>query len=130
MEKIIIWYITYNVTKMSYSMNKTGNVQWVDLTIRRFEITKESPKYYYVQCNVLSTYHFWKNKLSNRDFWIKKYKKENVNITEVETKDYLIDRLNKIIDFIEKSDDITNNHKNAYKTSYDLIIEYLRENNF
>lgn len=125
-----IWNQLYKIAKNTYRDWFSRDIKWIDITIRKYKIVKETPKYYFLQLNILSTYCFGTNKVSNRDYWTVRYKKEDVNIEETEDKNFLIEILNKIIEVIDSDDDISNNHKKQYRLSYDLIMEYLKDNDF
>lgn len=125
-----IWNILYQIRKMSYRNASSSTPNWVDITILKYEIKKETPKYFFIQYNKLSTYVFWENKVLNMNYWIKKYKKENVEMVWNESKEDLIIKLNKSIELITKDDDISENQKKQYILSYNLILDYLANNNF
>ena len=125
-----IWNISYGISKMAYRNALSSTTHWVDITVMKYKIQKETNKYFFINCNRLSTYSFWMNEVRNVDYWINRYKKEDVSIGWVQSKEDLIIKLNKSIELIKKDDDITENHKKQYILSYNLILDYLDDNNF
>lgn len=123
-----IWNLLYKVTNMSYRMAGATKPYWYDITVNKYEIIKETNKFLFLKCTTLNTFNFWENKAREFAYKEHRYKKEDVNIEWVETREVLLERLEKYIWKIHESKDITENQKELYQKSYELIVEYLKNN--
>lgn len=123
-----IWNKCYNIRKMIYKTS-WWTIQWVDFTIIKHTIKKETEKSFMILTEKMSTFLFWVNEVCVSNHWEQRCKKEDVEISN-EDKDKLIQDLWKAINIINNDDNICENHKKQYRISYDLILEYLKNNNF
>lgn len=122
-----IWDTVYNVWLMTYK--STGwNIRGREITIRKYKIIKETPKFYILSINIYRTFNYSEiHKVTNYIHEKERYRKEKVGIWIVETKDDLIKKLNKTIKQVHEDDNLSVNAKKEYQKSYDVYIKYFKD---
>ena len=117
-----IWNIVFKLWTRTYK--SWWKTIWKDLEITKYEIIKETPKYFFIQIDRYETFLLDKQDfqhLSNKD--LNRYKKENVEIKWIETVDDLFKKLDKTVKDLLSSDDITENDKKNYKKIHNIYKE-------
>ena len=122
-----IWNVVYIlwIRSFNYSNNISKSL-WKQIDIERYEIIKETPKYYFLKKDEYNTFCYWKKEhkfihYSHMD--LKRYKKDNVEIEWIMTKKDLFKKLDEVMKQINENDDISNNDKKECKKSYDEYIK-------
>jgi len=119
-----IGHVLYSLWLNTYK-NTLWKEHWREITIDRYEIVKETPKFYYLSINRYQTFSYSEHKVRHYIYSDKqRFKKENVEIEWIETEKDLFNKLNKALKEIIESDDITNNEKKEYEKSYKEYIKY------